>query len=450
MGREKRAVVQLLEETLVNIFARFQLRRVRSVCKEWKSIIDSDYFRELYESVNSTSVSWSIMNRRNQTLSLEIVGHHGCERWGLRNSIGSSITRYDPETTTELVRKTLVLSCADGLVLLYIETSEGAPEYHVGNPLLRQWVRIPLPPHLSPFDVVRLQENKLFSDTGLVTRMEKGIVVGYKVVWMLASSYLSKEITFMVYASETGLWTTREVRCLRPMFWSRLEYSVPLNGILHWIASNGTNLDANYVLSYDLYNNDNDNGGGGDDECRAMLFPGMELYARHQRFKRTITTSAGSVVYCNVFKATNGGGRIIRVWRLVNYCDDDPLAAWNLLWELNTTNSSSLVGFGTDYFPVVMHPLNSDIIYLWSRDKNGLVLLNLRTHRFSLHKEEDNDGQNQSTNGGCILSLSGCKEYMDSIYSMYFIAHHVGALHNLYFSQFVLPPWLNPLPKLVS
>ncbi|XP_010438256.1 PREDICTED: putative F-box protein At3g23950 [Camelina sativa] len=449
MGREKRVVVQLLEETLVNIFARFQLRsiaRVRSVCKEWKSIIDSDYFRELYESLNSTSsssVSWSIMNRRNQTLSLEIVGHHGSERWGLRNSIGSSITRYDPETTT--VRKTSVLSCADGLVLLYIETSEGAPEYHVGNPLLRQWVRIPLPPHLSPFDVVRLQENKLFSDTGLVTKMEKGIVVGYKVVWMLASSSLSKDITFMMYASETGLWTTREVRCLRPMFWSRLEYSVPLNGILHWLASNGTNLDANYVLSYDLYNNDI-NGGG--HECRAMPFPGIELYARHQRFKRTITTSAGSVVYCNVFNAINGG-RIIRVWRLVNYCDDDPLAAWNLLWELKTTNSSSLVGFGTDYFPVVMHPLNSDIIYLWSRDKNGLALLNLRTHRFSLHKEEDGENH-QSTNGGCILSLTGCKEYMDSIYSIYFNAHHLGGVHNLYFSQFVLPRWLNPLPNLVS
>ncbi|ESQ38214.1 hypothetical protein EUTSA_v10029227mg [Eutrema salsugineum] len=383
------------EEALVKILARFALKsiaRFRSVCKEWKLIIDSDFFRDLYESLNSnsSSVSWSIMNRRNNNLqSLEIIGYHGCHRWGRTNSLGS-LMRYNPETT---VRKTSVLSCTDGLVLIYTETSEGSPMYHVGSPLFQQWVRIPLPPHLS--------ENRCFSDTGLVTKMEKGTVASYKVVWVLAPSIVSITLTFMIYSSETGTWKTQEVRCLRPLIWSRLKYSVPLNGILHWLASATSSYDANYVASYDFFS-----GGNGDDnlECRVIPFPGIKRFEQNQRFKRTITTSARFVMYCNVFN--HNGSRTIRVWRLVKYADNDPQSSWQLTWKLNT--KTSLVGFGADYFPVAMHPFNSEIIYVWSRNKNGLVLLNLRTHKFSLHKEES-ISENKSMDG-CIMTFSGCKE----------------------------------------
>ncbi|ESQ29487.1 hypothetical protein EUTSA_v10023870mg [Eutrema salsugineum] len=120
-----------------------------------------------------------------------VVNHdHGCKKWGLTKSLGSWMMRYEPETT---VRKVSVLNCAGGgLVLLYIETSKGAPVYHVGNPLFRQWARIPFPPYLSGYDVSRLQEQRfLFNDTGLVTKMEKGVVVGYKVVWTLLPCYVT-------------------------------------------------------------------------------------------------------------------------------------------------------------------------------------------------------------------------------------------------------------------
>ncbi|KAG7557526.1 F-box domain [Arabidopsis suecica] len=425
------------EEALVKILARLSLKyiaRFRSVCKEWKSIIDSDFFRDLYESLkSSSSVSWSIMNTRNKRVSLEIVGHHGCERWGLTNSLGSYM-HHIPETK---VRNNSVLSCTDGIVLLYTETVEGELMYHVGNPLLRQWVRIPLPPHLSAFDVVRLQENRHFSDNGLVTKMEKGIVVGYKVVWMLASYPASKELTFMIYSSETGLWITKKVRCLRALLWSRLGYSVPLNGILHWLAACGCSLDADYVVSYDFYKGCED-----DLDCNIIPFPGIQRFERNQRFKRTITTSAGSVVYCNVFN--DNGGRTIRVWRLVSTKDHPK--SWKLSWKLNT--NSSLIGFGADYFPVVMHPLNSDIIYLWSRNKNSLVLLNLRTHKFSLHKEVPDEEENK-TMDGCNMRFNGCRAYMDLIYPI-FVNDILGGFHNLYFSQYVLPRWLNPLPQLSS
>ncbi|CAA7041105.1 unnamed protein product [Microthlaspi erraticum] len=428
----------LPEEVLVKVFlAGFPLRgiaRLRSVCKGWKSIIDSDCFRDLYVSLKRLSVSWSIMNNKNPTLSLEIVGHHGCSRWGLTSSLGSWLMRYSPETT---VRKTSVLSCADGLVLLYTETEEGAPMYHVGNPLLQEWVRIPLPPHLSGYDVVRLQEKRIvFSDSGLVTKMEKGVVVGYKVVWVLPSHNVSKQVDFLVYSSETGLWETLEkVRCLYSMIWSRLEHSVPLNGILHWLAASQNDQDSNYVACYDFYK--------GGEECRVIPFPGMTGL---ERFRRTITTTAGFLVYCNVFNDDNGGCTIM-VWRLGRYCDDDANASWRLSWKLNTNSCESLVGLGVDYFPVVMHPLYHDVIYLWSRDKDALVLLNFSNRKYGLLKE----GSLYRSMDGCLVRLSGCKEYMDSVYKAYTKATLVGGgNHFLYFSQFVLPRWLNPLPRLSS
>ena len=41
---------------------------------------------------------------------------------------------------------------------------------------------------------------------------------------------------------------------------------------------------------------------------------------------------------------------------------------------------TSLSESGIGYVPVVMHPLNFDIIYLWNRSVKGLVLFNLRAH----------------------------------------------------------------------
>ncbi|CAL9232890.1 unnamed protein product [Arabidopsis halleri] len=93
-----------------------------------------------------------------------------------------------------------------------------------------------------------------------------------------------------------------------------------------------------------------------------------------------------------------------------------------------------------------MHPLNSDIIYCWSCNKNALVLFNLRARKHSFHKEEKKKNKSMD---GCIMTFTGCKEYMDLIYPKIVNDMYSGA-HNLFFSQYVLPRWLNPLPNLSS
>ncbi|XP_024013818.1 putative F-box protein At3g23970 [Eutrema salsugineum] len=233
--------------------------------------------------------------------------------------------------------------------------------------------------------------------------MEKGVVVGYKVVWTLVSCCVTKVLTLMIYSSETGLWEIKELHCLRVMIWSRLRESVPLNGILHWLASAGSDQDADYIVTYDFYK------GGGDDEG-LIIIPFL-------------------------------------------YCNEDPNASWKLAWQM----PKLVYLVGLNCFPVVMHPLYSNIIYLWSRNKNGLVVLNLTTSRYRLYTEESEE--NNKCIDGCILRLSGCKEYVDSIYLAYSTPpleeeelqgynKCTNFTHSLYFSQYVLPSWLNPLPGL--
>ncbi|KAL0742678.1 hypothetical protein Bca4012_084191 [Brassica carinata] len=378
--------MDLPEVALVNVLSRFPLKiiaRFRTVSKEWRSLIDSDFFRDHYISFNSSSsLSWSIIQTNPHKLSLEIVGHHGCNTWGLHRSPGSFL-RFFAKTT---IRKLLVLSCTDGLVSIYAEASDGSPLYYVGNPLLQDWFQLPLPPFLSSQDLDSLRENKRFSDTGLVTKMQSGVVVSYKVVWMFTEDRSSDKLEFIIYSSETGTWRRQHVSCPHVTVWERQDKSIAFNGMLHWLSEDTPSFDASSIVAYDFYGVGSD-----DDECRINIihFPGSEIDEvigddgeddDLRGYRRRFTASEGSIVYFNEFRESETW--TLRVWRLVKY--EDVPEAWQLSWDVKLT---SLVESGICCFPVVMHPLNSDIIYLWNRTDKGLVLFNLRTRVFSVRKE---------------------------------------------------------------
>lgn len=110
-------------------------------------------------------------------------------------------------------------------------------------------------------------------------------------------------------------------------------------------------------------------------------------------------------MYFNEYRVNEN--HILRLWRLVKYIVG--LEVWQLFWKVKLV---SLVKLGIHYFPVVMHPLNFEIIYLWSWDGKGMILYNLRIHAFSFHKEFEDD---KNSVDGCILSLNRCNEYMEKI-----------------------------------
>ncbi|XP_010468611.1 PREDICTED: putative F-box protein At3g23950 [Camelina sativa] len=398
------------------------IARFRSVCKEWKDLIDSDFFRDHFISRNSSSsISWSIIQMQPHKLTLEIVGHHGCKTWGLARSPGSFMSFF----VERAINKIQVLACTDGLVLVYLEAADDTPMYYVGNPLFQEWFRVPLPPFLSLEDLDRLRLHERFSDTGLVTKMRRGIVMSYKVVLLM--SHGGTKFGFAIYSSDTGKWENRNVTCPLHHCWFGHCKSIALNGILHRFSS----LISSF-LAYDFY------GGNVDDGCRMISFPDSGKDEVLRRFRRTITTSEGSIVYFNEFHENEN--RMLRVWRLFKYTDG-PEEAWQLLWDVSLVSMIELLGI--DYFPVVMHPLNSEIIYLWFMDEKGMVLFNLRTLAFSLHKENEDDSKCMD---GCVLSFNMCSEYMEDICG-YFSPWFNCVPNHLIFSQYVLPRWLHRLPR---
>ncbi|XP_010466812.1 PREDICTED: putative F-box protein At3g23950 [Camelina sativa] len=415
-----------IQEMVEEVLARLPLKsiaRFRSTSRRWKLLIDSDFFRDYFISRNSSSsISWSIIQMQPNKLTLEIIGHHGCKTWGLTRSPGSLVSFL----VERAIKKLLVLACTDGLVLLYTEATDGTPMYYVGNTLFQEWFRIPLPPFLSLQDLERLRTYDRFSDSGLVTRMQSGIVLSYKVVWLITRQ--AANVDFAIYSSDTGTWETRNVTCIDSLVWYGTHKSIALNGILHWIHDKISSF-----VAYDFY-------GGHDDRlCSIVDFPDNGELHNLSRFRKTITTSEGSIVYFNEFR--ENGNLTLRVWRLVTYISsiNAPEDQWQLFWEVSL---ASVIELGIDYFPVVMHPLNSEIIYLWSRGNNMLILFNLRTHAFRL-QEETADNSNKCMDG-CILSFNGCSEYMQ-MHNM--VAIPFSGPNHLLFSQFVLPRWMQRLPR---
>ncbi|XP_009150511.1 F-box protein At3g26010-like isoform X2 [Brassica rapa] len=132
----------LLEVLQTEILARLPLRticRFKSVCKTWKSTIESVYFRRLFLSLHgdSSSSSWSLMCGQD-----ELIFFHGRKTWD-----------YLPKSPAPLIppsfKRFYVGDCnyadsSGGLVL----TTDGSDKAYcyVGSPVLQQWIKIPPPP----------------------------------------------------------------------------------------------------------------------------------------------------------------------------------------------------------------------------------------------------------------------------------------------------------------
>ncbi|KAG2244955.1 hypothetical protein Bca52824_093225 [Brassica carinata] len=170
------------DEILTEILARLPLRsisRFKTVCRRWKSAVESVYFRGLFVSVHqNSSCGWSLVCQ-----GRELFNFHGCETWGLPKSIAC----YLEEMMADDGGVDLYLGAFSfsGLVLV-----KGANDgTYVGNPVLREWVVIPPLPYrypCIPFGLVTPTDDK------------DGVVLGFKVVYLAAvGPYRDKSSTFV-------------------------------------------------------------------------------------------------------------------------------------------------------------------------------------------------------------------------------------------------------------
>ncbi|CAA7055638.1 unnamed protein product [Microthlaspi erraticum] len=263
----------------------------------------------------------------------------------------------------------------------------------MANPVSRQCVDIR--PHV-PLE-------KRFWILGIATRSVDEVVLSYKVV-------LLKNFTFLIYSSETGLWSLEAAHF--PFSYISQEFNNPisLNGNLHWLADNQEHQD--FLVSFDFY-------ATGSQRCRAMPFPDLD---KVPKFRRACTTSQGSLMYMNVVPVTNIDGSLenkICVWRLKN-------EGWQLVSEI----SSGFIKTGFSYIP--LGSFDAKTVYFWEGNARGqrFLSINLDNGNIVIHKELERSSD------GRILSSVGCPRDLD-----YILEAH--------FSSYFLPRWLYPFPNTV-
>ncbi|ESQ55071.1 hypothetical protein EUTSA_v10027176mg [Eutrema salsugineum] len=406
------------DHLVTEILARLPLRsiwRFKSVCKTWKSTVESEYFRRLFLSLHqNSSRGWSLLLLDH----IELMDLHRCKTWDLPKSFASYI--HKSKKGGQLFE---YQACTNGLV--FVNATQNSS--YVGNPVLQQWVRIPPPPY--PYVTLPF---------GLVTRVdeEDGVVLSFKVVRIAAHvPKRHQSVTYLclcVYSSETGVWTTKRLDCHH--YFTNMAPTMSLNGTLY-ISPSGFDdaLLPGALVAHDFY--------GESDRCRVIPLPDHNL--DHNRlFKRALTCSNGSVMYIKTLLHD-----LLKVWMLTNNDDDDDSSSsecWQLLWEIRLPFISSDDDI-LYYAPLAMNPFDRNLVYLWSLHNRYLLSCNLKRQDYKIligdeseRYVDDDDLQN------CFVNQSTCDKYMeqvifgpcsDPIYGI-----HVAVFHN------VLPRWIRPLP----
>ncbi|KAG2250505.1 hypothetical protein Bca52824_080641 [Brassica carinata] len=119
------------------------------------------------------------------------------------------------------------------------------------------------------------------------------------------------------------------------------------------------------------------------------------------------------------------------VWKLKS--DNNSDGEW---WQLTREEiNMAFVGFDVNCFPLGVNPFDTDFVYLWSRQHSCVVSGNLKTQEFTLHQETETW---KDSEGSWCVNTSHSKKHMESICDPASV---------ITLSQFVLPQWMDPVPR---
>lgn len=347
------------------ILARLPIKSItisKLVCKQWKSIIESPYFRKfLYQKWHSSS--WSLLVWEDST---GVAFRYGCER-----SMGCYILSFLAnkfETERDEYRYRVSAYTDVGLILIRaVSKNQLISALYVANPVSQDCVELPSHP------------KDYFFPLGIVTRTENGIVLGYKVVLLNLSHRVGDmELSLLIYSSETGLWSLNTVHLPLSLYYQYFFRSVSLKGSLYWLNRNSDREVV--VVSHDFYATGTDS-----DRCRVTLFPDS---GKHLKFRRACTISQGFLMYMNIVSITKDDGSL-----------EDNLSIWRLKsgeWQLVSEISADFINLGFDQIPLSMS-FDAKSVYFWSKKQKRLLLINSCNGKFVLHSELEHSGRSLSS-----------------------------------------------------
>ncbi|CAF2035752.1 F-box protein At3g28330-like [Brassica napus] len=409
----------LTDDLWTMVLARLPIKSFtcfKLVCKQWKSIVESPFFRNLFRFFHqiSPSSSWSLMC--SYGIASEMVGLYQCDTWGLKRSLGSFIESFlTDKYHKSIYGRVRVKAYSDvGLILIHIKsTLMEKGSLYVANPVSRECVEIIL-------DVLPIgfETDEYLWEWGLVTRTENGHLLGYKIV-LFDKKLGDRKLSCLIYSSETGLWSLETLHLPYSLYFNCLEYPISLNGNLHWV---GQNMDhQELVLSMDTYATST-----GSVRCRVTPFPDLE---KTTKFTRACTTCQGFLMYMNIVD-----GSKLCSWRLQS-------EGWQLISEISP--GSILTRF--DYVPMTINPVDAKTAYFWSTERESLLSINLHNGKFVIHRQCE--GRDESSDGPIMIPVNDSKAMISlksRIESTYII------IKRKRFVPFVLPQWLHRIPNTVS
>ncbi|KAF2570317.1 hypothetical protein F2Q70_00000268 [Brassica cretica] len=388
----------------IKIFTGFKL-----VCKQWKSIVESPFFRDLFIFVHqiSPSSSWSLMC--SYCITSEMVGHYQCDTWGLKRSLGSFIESFLTDKYQKSIHgRVRVRAYSDvGLILIHIKsTVMEKGSLYVANPVSRECVEIILDTLPIGFEMKEYRW-----EWGLVTRTENGYLLGYKIV-LFDNKWGDSKLSCLIYSSETGLWSLETLHLPYSLYYRCLGYPISLNGNLHWLSQNMDHQEV--VLSMDTYATST-----GSVRCRVTPFPDLE---KTTKFTRACTTCQGFLVYMNIVD-----GSKLCLWRLQS-------EGWQLISEI----SPDFTLTGLDYLPLMINPLDVKTAYFWSPEKEKLLYINLHNGKFVIHNRLEG-----RSNGPIMIPVNDPK----AMISLSSGIERTYIIERKQFVPFVLPQWLYRIPN---
>nr|VDD60146.1 unnamed protein product [Brassica oleracea] len=417
------------ESVVVEIIARLPLRsiaRFKSVCKQWRSLIESSYFRSLFVSLHrnasSSSSSWSLMFPiKFKNPITEAIGFHGCKTWDLPKSLASYLIPFQLYPNHSTLDYYYIAS-SNGLV--WIEVCFGLDEnrnieakFFVGNPVTQEWVEIHQPQDPSTIATKQWVEipppPQQCIPTGLVTRVENGVVTGFKVVRTSRTERRGMgvhEWRVYVYSSETGLWTSKGLHSSHPVNYTGSYPPFNLKGMLYLRERGMDATEPGVLVGYDFY------GPEDDDQCLVIPLPLLSS----KNVRRCLTTSGEDVIYIEILYPR------LKVWKLNNFSKS---GEW---WQLSREES---VEFDAHCLPLAMNPFDTNIVYLWSQHHGSLVTCDLRRQEFIVHQESETWRNSE----GCYrINTSGTKGYVEG---------NTNATTVIMLSQYVLQRWMDSVPR---
>ncbi|CAH8278955.1 unnamed protein product [Arabidopsis lyrata] len=372
----------LTEDLWSIILARLPLKSIitsKLVCKQWKSIVESPYFRKsLYQNLHSSSWSLLVWDDKKDV---------GTTLYGCEPSIGSYILSF-LTNKFEIQRDKYEYSVWDytdvGLILVSEVSKKPSiliNAVYVANPVSQDCIE--LPSHLKEY----------VFPLGIVTRTENGVVLDYKVVLLdFGNVNENMEISLLIYSSETGLWSLSIVHLPSSLYYQYFYRSISLNGNLYWLNRNSDNEDV--IVSHDFYATGTDS-----DRCRVTLYPDS---GKHPKFRRGCTISQGFLMYMNVVSITKDDGSL-----------EDKLSIWKLKsgeWQLVSEISVDCVNPSFDHIPVTINSVDAKTVYFWNRKHQSLVAANICNGKFVLHSELEHSGR--SPNSFECFKRSDCPSFV--------------------------------------